>query len=183
MSLNDWGYGQGDVKDSWMSMWVDMKAHFAARSLEWFGGIYLINWGQYVLLHPGMFTDPRKADLFKGFIAMGDQQYWGLCVFTAGFIRLTALFINGRWGLTPWIRAITAFLSAGVWFCVSLGVFHTGWNTGVAVYPVMLLADLFSLSRAMSDAAEASANKRLAAKLKQYGLSDKSNVYSLTNHG
>lgn len=164
-----------------MSMWIDMKSHFEARSLEWFGAFYLTNWGQYVILHPGMFTDPRKADLFKGLTAFGDQPTWGLSVFTAGIIRLTALFINGRWGLTPWIRALTSFMSAGVWFMVSVGVFHTGWNTGVAIYPVMLLADIFSVYRAMSDAAEANANRRLAKKLTERGLGDASNVVSLSS--
>lgn len=162
-------------------MWIDMKKHFEARSLEWFGAGYTISWGAYVSLHPGMFTDPVKFDLFKGLIAIGPQEEWGFWVTLAGVIRLTALFINGRWGLTPWVRAATSFLSVGVWFVVCVGLFHTGSNTDVATYPFLMIADMFSCFRAASDAAELQANNRLIKMMQERGLSGTSNVTPLVS--
>lgn len=144
-----------------MTVWVDMKKHFEARSLEWFIGFYLQMWGAYVLLHPGMFAGPGKA-VFGGLLDVASQEQWGFGAFVAGSTRVVALFINGRWGLTPIIRVATSFMSVFVWFWVCVGLYRSGIpQTGLIVYPGFVLADMFSAFRAASDAYEAEAMRRL----------------------
>jgi hypothetical protein len=156
-----------------MTMWMDMKKHFAARQLEWFSAALLWAWGSYVILTPNLFHG-TMAPAFQGLLAIADQEYWGYGAFLAGNIRLAALFINGQWGLTPLIRVATSFMSVFVWFWISVGLYlsHTP-QTGYIVYGGLLLADMISAFRAASDAYEAEANKKLRE------LSEASNVTSL----
>lgn len=144
-----------------MTMWLDLKQHFEARSLEWASAFILLAWGAYVILHPAMFLGETHA-VWVTHLALADQEVWGIGAFSAGFIRVTALFINGRWGLTPLIRVATSFLSVFVWFWVAVGLFLADFaNTGVVVYTGLMLADMYSAFRAASDAYEAEAMKRL----------------------
>lgn len=161
-----------DRKHHAMSGWIDIQKHFYARSLEWFGGLSLLSWGAYVILHPGMFD---IQPLFAGLKSMASQETWGLMAFSCGMIRLVSLYINGRWGLTPWIRIATSFMSIFVWFWVSVGLFKLNVaNTGLVIYPAFLLADMFSAYRAAGDAYEAEVMKRLNQ------LSESCNVTSFT---
>lgn len=157
-------------------MWIAMKQHFEARSLEWFSAGILFAWGTQVSLHPGMFLDPSKGTVFNGLLAMWDQATWAYVTTMVASIRLVALFINGKWGLTPWIRTATSFLSVGAWFCVTVGLLNGTANTGVVVYGGLMLADMFSAFRAAGDAAEARVNKRVAEKLTAHGIENADNV-------
>lgn len=157
-------------------MWIQMKSHFAVRSLEWFNAIALFSWGSYVSLHPGLFTADNRTVLYQGLLRIMPQESWGFAATLVALVQLFSLFINGRWGLTPWLRAATSILSVGAWFFVSAGIWLAGSNTGLAIYPVLMLAGAFSAYRAASDAAEASFNKKLADELAKRGLGDASNV-------
>lgn len=157
-------------------MWIQLKRHFAVRSLEWFNAVTLFSWGAYVSLHPGMFHDPDKGTVYSGLNVIMSQEAWGFAATMLSVIQLVSLFINGRWGLTPWIRAATSFLSVGAWFFVSAGIYLAGPNTGLAIYPVLMLAGAYSAFRAASDAAEATFNRKLAAELAKRGLGDGDNV-------
>lgn len=161
-------------------MWIQMKSHFAVRSLEWFNSLTLFTWGSYVTLHPGLFTADSRTVLYQGMVRMMPQEAWGLSATVVSLVQLFALFINGRWGLTPWLRAATSILSVGAWFFVSAGIWMAGSNTGLAVYPVLMLAGAYSAFRAASDAAEASFNRKLAKELAKRGLGDASNVTAFT---
>ena len=143
------------------TMWIELKRHFEARASEWISAFILMAWGAYVILHPGLFS--ASTDLvWHSHLSLATQEVWGFGAFTAGGIRLTALFINGRWGLTPLIRVATSFLSVFVWFWVAVGLFRAGIaNTGIVVYTGLMLADMYSAFRAASDAYEAEAMKRL----------------------
>lgn len=156
-----------------MTMWIDMKKHFAARQLEWFSATLLWAWGAYVILNPGLFTGPMGA-AFRGMLNLAPQEYWGFGAFLAGNIRLAALFINGKWGITPLIRVATSFMSVFVWFWIAIGLYlsHTA-QTGYVIYGGLLIADMICAFRAASDAYEAEANKKL------HELSEASNVTSL----
>jgi len=160
-------------------MWIQLRQHFAVRSLEWFNAVTLFSWGAYVTLHPGMFVDPSKGTVYDGLKMIMSQEAWGFFATMLSVVQLVSLFINGRWGLTPWIRAATSFLSVGAWFFISAGIFLAGPNTGLAVYPALMLAGAYSAFRAASDAAEATFNKKLAAELAKRGLGDASNVTAL----
>jgi hypothetical protein len=157
-------------------MWIQMRQHFAVRSLEWFNAVTLFSWGAYVSLHPGLFTADGKQALYHGLLRIMSQESWGFSATIVAMVQLVSLFINGQWGLTPWIRAATSFLSVGAWFFVSAGIYLAGSNTGLAVYPVLMLAGAYSAFRAASDAAEATFNRKLAAELAKRGLGDAGNV-------
>ena len=148
-----------------MTVWVEMKKHFEVRSLEWFNGIYLLLWSAYVLLHPGMMTS-SSFNVFNGLLDIARQEVWGLIGFTSAMVRLGALWINGRWSLTPLFRVATSFMSVFVWFWVSVGLYRSGVEqTGLVLYPGLMCSDMFSAFRAASDAYEAEAMRRLEAKL------------------
>lgn len=155
-----------------MTMWIDMKKHFVARQLEWFSAGVLWAWGSYVILNPGLFHGSMAPSL-RGLLAIAAQEYWGYGAFLAGNIRLVALFINGKWGLTPLIRVATSFMSVFVWFWVSVGLYlsHTP-QAEYVIYGGLLIADIISAFRAASDSYEAEATKKLKE------LSGASNVAS-----
>lgn len=150
------------------TVWIELRKHFAARSLEWFNGFYLACWGAYVILHPHMMTTNPTRAVFEGLLEISPQEVWGLGAFIVGAIRLVALYINGRWHLTPLIRVATSFMSVAVWFWISVGLVRSGLpQTGLVIYPGLMLADMFSASRAASDAYEAEATRRMEAQLEK----------------
>lgn len=160
-----------------MTMWLDLKLHFEARATEWFNGFILASWGAYLILHPDLFHGPT-GPVWVGLLGLAGQEVWGLGAFTAGMIRLVALFINGKWGITPVIRVATSFLSVFVWFWVAVGLMKAGFaNTGIVVYGWLMVSDMHSAFRAASDAYEAEAMKRLKM------LSEQPNVTSLNRAG
>jgi len=142
-------------------MWVQMKKHFEVRATEWYSALVLSGWGAYTILHPGLYRGPANP-YFQSMLEYAPQERWGLAAFMVGFIRITALFINGKWGVTPTVRIATSFVSMLVWFCVSVGLFKSGLpNYGLILYPALLLADAHSSYRAAIDAAEARELKKL----------------------
>lgn len=144
-----------------MTMWTALKQHFEARALEWFNAFILMLWGSYLILHPNIFSGPSKP-IWDGLALFAPQEQWGFGAFIAGTLRLVALFINGKWGLTPIIRVATSFLSVGVWFCVCVGLLRSGIpSPGLAVFAGLMLADMYSAFHAAGDAYEAEAMKRL----------------------
>ncbi len=126
--------------------------HFAARALEWLNAGLLTSWGSYVILHPGMFSDPRVASLWTGLLKIATQETWGIIAFAVGFARLAALYINGNHKRTPMVRLATSFFSAFVWTQVVIGMANSGVpNTGLVVYTGLILADIYSAFRASAD--------------------------------
>lgn len=126
--------------------------HFQARFAEWMNAVIVAGFGMYLILHPGMFDDPRVAALWAGLKAAGSQPTWGLTCLLVGIARITALWINGRHKRTPMVRLIASFFSAFIITQLSLALWNTGVpNTGLIVYPVLVLADLYSAFRASAD--------------------------------
>lgn len=149
-----------------------MKRHFEARSLEWFGGLWLTAWGAYVILTPSLFDAQYSYHAMTYFMP---QEVWGFFAFTGGLIRVVALFINGRWGITPMIRVATSFISVFLWFSITAGIYLSGMpSTGFILYPGLMLADMFCAYRAAGDGYEASVMKRLEK------LAESPNVHRLT---
>lgn len=142
-------------------MWIEMKRHFEARSSEWLNAAILLLWGSYVVLHPGLFDGPLSNG-FAGMEYLASQEVWGLSAFTAGCIRIFALFVNGRWGLTPVIRIVTSFMSILVWFWIAVGIYLAGTPApGIIIYLGLMVSDIHSAFRAAGDAYQARALKRL----------------------
>lgn len=137
--------------------------HLQARFAEWFNAFAMMWWGAYVILHPGMFSDPRLYALWTGLLAVASQQTWGLIAFTVGAVRLGALYVNGRRKVTPSIRLATSFVSAFIWTQIVLGMWNGNTpNTGLVVYPMLILADIYSAFRAGADATYVARREQVA---------------------
>lgn len=148
--------------------------HFQARFAEWMNAAIVGGFGIYLILHPGMFDDPRVAALWRGVKATGSQESWGLVCLLVGTARVAALWINGCHTRTPMVRLIASFFSALILTQICLGMLNAGVpNTGLVVYPILVLADLYSAFRA-------SADMTFVARQKEEQEAEPSRVVSLT---
>lgn len=143
------------VKDQDMLI-VSLKQHFPARWPEWFMAGMSFSWGCYVVLHPGLFTNPATRASLAGLEAMAGSfppaALWGLSTVILGLIRACALFINGAFSRTPMVRLIMSFLSAFIWTQICIGMWKSGVpNTGMVVYSGMVVMDIVSAYRAATD--------------------------------
>lgn len=123
---------------------------------------FLASWGLYVLFHPTLFTLPESAALFAGLARLTDpiSEYpalvWGGTCFAVGLGRGIALFVNGAWTRTPLIRLIASFMSMFIMTQIVIGMWNSGVpNTGLVVYPWLVIADLLSAYRAAVDVVHA----------------------------
>lgn len=120
---------------------------------------FLTSWGLYVLFHPQLFTNPATGALFSGLAVISEPvtRYpalaWGGGAFLIGVGRAVALFINGAWTRTPLIRLVACFVSMFIVTQIVVGLWQSGVpNTGLVVYPWLVIADLLSAYRAAVDA-------------------------------
>lgn len=135
-----------------------LRQHWPSRKMEWLGSGFLISWGIYVLLHPELFTQDATAQVFAGLAALTDSfapypaLVWGGLAFSIGLARAVALFVNGAYVRTPAIRVATSFVSIFILTQICLGMWDSGVpNTGLVVYPWLIVADLISAYRAAID--------------------------------
>lgn len=135
-----------------------LRQHWPSRKMEWLGSGFLVSWGIYVLLHPELFTQDATAQVFQGLAALSDPYFrypaiaWGGLAFGVGLARAVALFINGAYVRTPAIRVATSFVSIFILTQICLGMWHSGVpNTGIVVYPWLIIADIISAYRAAVD--------------------------------
>jgi hypothetical protein len=157
---------------------LEMKKHFEVRAIEWWSASCLLLWGFVVLLLPDLFQRPGYSVFFQAMSNWAPQSVWGLFAFTMGFLRLTALFVNGFWFRTPQIRLATSFMSVCVWFFITAGLWRAAAPLGVVVYGWHMLADIYSSFRSATDTVEAEAAK----KMRQLTVAseEQSNVRSLS---
>ena len=126
-----------------------------------------MSWGIYVLLHPELFTADATVLVFRGLSALTDpftdypSLAWGGLAFAVGLARAIALFINGAYVRTPAIRVATSFGSIFILTQILIGMWDSGVpNTGVVVYPWLIISDLFSAYRASIDVVHADTQRR-----------------------
>lgn len=134
-----------------MTAFLRLAPMHPERAIEWLIGSAGLLWGGIVLAFPRMFeTQPL---LYKGMLTLLPQPLWGMIAFAASLLRLGALYVNGQHFRTPTVRVITSFISMLIWFLVVVGLMRQGVpNTGWAIYPVLMLGDLWSVYRASGDA-------------------------------
>jgi len=124
--------------------------HFRVRALEWqITGITLM--AMMLLLSPDYAT--LDSEIFVGMRSWGDDNFWAMVLGTVGFLRLFALWRNGGWVPSPWIRCITAAFSAAIWGIVCFNLM-SGMKAYFILAPffVMVLSDIYSVGRASTDA-------------------------------
>ena len=125
------------------------------RALEWFSALVMLSWSATLAL-PG---DTLAGESFAAFRRLGMTEIaWAWAFGVAGSARVAALYINGRWPTTPLIRMAGALFGALSWaqiaWLIAAGALIKAGaaSTGIGVYALLALADLFSIFRAAYDA-------------------------------
>lgn len=143
---------QGSMESDRDMMLVRFHHKFTTRATEWLFATFLVGWALLLFAVPSMFEGPVAAQ-FIALKATFNQQTWAFGCAVVGLTRLVALYINGSRRSTPYVRMLFAFLSCFFWYQISLGLFVSGIpTTGWAIYPVILLFEMYNVFRAASDA-------------------------------
>lgn len=134
-----------------MQLLVKFNHKFEVRATEWLCGTVLFFWGVVLLSVPSAFAD--GANYYWTLERLFNQRTWGWACLIMGSVRLVALYINGARRETPFARTATAFLSCFFWYQIALGLALSGIvNTGLAVYPVLLIFEVYNVLRSSIDA-------------------------------
>lgn len=139
-----------------MSIYLRSIGHrFGPRLSEWFVAGVTFLWG-VVLLFP---ADTFTGDSWVIFRAIMPEQDWGILMLALGLARLTGLVVNGaRRKVTPYIRMVSAGCGVGLFVGISAGFYFSGViGTWIAVYPMIVVLELFNIHRAAHDAGETDA--------------------------
>jgi hypothetical protein len=120
-----------------------MRAAMQDRSPEWISALFMIWWG-VALAMPG---DTMAGPSFSAFDRYGlTEEFWAWAFGSMGAARGVALYINGRWPKTPWVRMTGALFGAVSWMQVAWLLFagstlETGvYSTGTGVYLIIAVA-------------------------------------------
>lgn len=131
-------------------MIVKLSKSFPIRVMEWLLAGIMLSWS---IVCWNLRPDEWWAPLYSGLARLADQNTWAFFAFWIGATRLVALMINGAWRPSPYLRAAGAFLSCFMWLQITIGLLVTDFRTtGLAVYPWLLLADIYNVFRASNDA-------------------------------
>jgi hypothetical protein len=79
-----------------------------ATVLTFWGGWFLLPGDTYVL----------SERIYSGLAGMASEEFWGFLSFGFGLVHMTALIVNGRFYLTPTIRAMSAGVGSTIWLVV-----------------------------------------------------------------
>ena len=119
------------------------------RALEWIVAGMLATVALILAQPEETMLQPQLVVLHR----LASETFWTWLTGAIAAVRLGPLYINGSWRPSPFVRALTAFLSGLFWLGFSLGVGVTGRaSISAAIVPWLALADLYSLHRAMVDA-------------------------------
>lgn len=131
-------------------MILKLTKTFPIRVMEWLLAGIMFSWSIVCWkLTPAEWASP----LYSGMARLADANTWAFFAFWIGATRLAALAINGAWRPSPHLRAAGAFLACFVWLQISLGMMTANITaTGIAVFPWLLLADIYNVFRASHDA-------------------------------
>lgn len=125
--------------------------HFRVRALEWGMGVLLLNTG-IVLVQP---ADTFANPIFHQMRELAPEWVWAVAALAVAIVRLAALWRNGAWEPTPWIRVFTAVASALFFLQITLGLLSASTSLPLAIawLPAMVAADLYSVWRGAQDVA------------------------------
>lgn len=121
------------------------------RAMEWIASLMLSTCGWVLLVHqePPLFERAYFATMHH----MAPQWAWGYGAMLTGLLRIGFLTINGTMPRTSsHLRVAGSFLALFFWFSVSYGMAQNSFvSLGMAVFPWLFIADLYSLHRASTD--------------------------------
>jgi hypothetical protein len=138
------------MQDRIAMMIVKLTKTFPVRVTEWLLAGIMLSWSIALWnLTPDEFGNP----IYVGLQRIADNGTWAFFAFWIAAIRLAALMINGAWRPSPHLRAGCAFLACFMWLQIALGQFAADQaSLGIAIYPWLLLADIYNVFRASHDA-------------------------------
>ena len=127
--------------------------NFTLRVSDWLMALMLASLGLVLRAQPSMFDAPHG---FAVLAQMGTAEDWDDVFLLLGSVRLLALFVNGTFDtfrFSPHVRFVFSMASCFVWFQMALGLTLTPTITAAfAVYPYLLLFDLYNTFLAASEA-------------------------------
>lgn len=136
-------------------MLIIRKLHqeFPRRVVEWGMSYILLSWGAVVLMTPGQF-EAATSGAYEGWASIAPQHAWGFGAFSVGMSRLASLYVNGAHVRSPVARTFCGFLSMFFWFMIVVGLLKGSGpiQTGLAVYPWLMVADAYAVYTASGDA-------------------------------
>lgn len=124
------------------------------RLFEWYAASYLLAFGWLVVSAGGILT-PRG---FGALVGTGlTEDLLGLATAGFGGVWMAALYINGNWRRTPFLRLACAAFGAGLWSAIAFGSTGAGEaqqiSTGTATYGLVALFTIIAASRIGHDIA------------------------------
>jgi hypothetical protein len=126
---------------------------FPLRVSDWFAAWVLFSFGVVLFNWPGAFHSYVFYVLLEKI--MGPVA-WGAMCMMIGVGRLAALTINGTFPLFRWSPHLRFFMALGscfIWTQITLGLLTAGVpTTAWAVYPQLLVFDLYNVFLAASEA-------------------------------
>jgi hypothetical protein len=136
-------------------MFTRFLLFFHDRGLEWFSAVIMLGWGLTLVLPGDTLSGPQYAAFGRFGIT---EDMWALAFGAVGLARLVALYINGRWPRSPYVRMVGSLFGAVSWAQVAYLItestyFATGIAaTGTWIYSALAIADLLGIARAAFDA-------------------------------
>jgi hypothetical protein len=140
------------LQQGFVRMSRDSARHFHIRLPAWALSVMTLTIGLDIISHPGIYSHSPALSALSPFLA---ERTLGYAMLVVGVLRLIALFVNGtfppiKW--TPHVRLTLSTLSCFFWGNFTLGAFFSTMPTGmVAIYPILLLIDLWNVRLAASD--------------------------------
>ena len=129
------------------------RHNFAIRVSDWFASSVVLSFGLVLTRFPQVMDGNPWYRLLE---QHAPAQTWGLVCAAIGLARVGALTVNGtfpafRW--SPHLRFLMALMSCFVWFQITLGLIEAQAPTmAIAMFPHMLLFDLYNVFLASSEA-------------------------------
>ncbi len=121
------------------------------RTLEWCSAAAMMGWG-IVLAVPGdTFANSRTYDAFA---LIAPEWAWAAFCVVMSSLRMLALYANGAWRRSPFLRGFTSAGGVTFWTLVVLLILHApqhGISTAVPVYSIFVAMDLISAWRSGRD--------------------------------
>jgi hypothetical protein len=124
------------------------------RRHEYYSASVMLGWAAILTL-PG--NTIQGNDAFASFIRQGwTETELATILGITGALWLGALWVNGHHRRSPVLRCIGAMIGTMIWSHVAVllctNAMHTGVaSTGIAVYGLLALFDLFSCARSAAD--------------------------------
>jgi hypothetical protein len=131
--------GQLEQQDRISMMIVKLTKTFPIRVTEWLLAGIMFSWS---IVCWNLSAHEWASPAYQGLSRLAERDTWAFFAFWIGATRLAAH-----------LRAVGAFLACFMWLQISLGLMTSDIKaTGLAVFPWLLLADIYNVFRASHDA-------------------------------